>query len=67
MDEPAVTSPIQTPAASPSRLPTWVIVVIVFVVLCCCCFGALGLIIAFLGPIKQQLGLAFLLPLAASI
>jgi hypothetical protein len=67
MVEPAVTPPLQPPAASPSRLPTWAIVVIVIVVLCCCCFGALGLIVAFWGPIQQQLGLAFFLPLATSI
>ena len=44
-------------AAQPAGHPTWVIVLIIVLVSCCCLFGLVGLVIAFGGPLLQELGL----------
>jgi hypothetical protein len=53
--------------ATPAKKPeTWVIIIVVIVVACCCCFGAIGLLLAFGGPILNELGLTSMLPILAA-
>jgi hypothetical protein len=45
------------PAPSPKPTNPWVIVIAAIVVVCCLCFGVLGLLLAFIDPILNELGL----------
>lgn len=54
-------------APQPKKLEPWVIVVVVFVVICCFCFGAIGMLLAFGGPILTEFGLNAILPLLMAI
>ena len=45
------------PPAAPHKTNPWVIVLLVLVLLCCFCIGTLGLLLAFGGPLLNELGL----------
>jgi hypothetical protein len=62
-----MTTPPNMPATQPKKLETWVIVVVVIVVACCFCFGAIGMLLAFGGPILNELKLNAILPLLMTI
>jgi hypothetical protein len=51
------------PAPQPKKLEPWVIIIVIIVVACCFCFGAIGMLLAFGGPILTELGLNAILPL----
>ena len=55
------------PAPQPKKLEPWVIVFVVIVVACCFCFGTFGMLLAFGGPIINELGLYAILPLLMAI
>jgi hypothetical protein len=44
-----------TPASAPKPVNPWVIIIVVIVLVCCFCFGVVGLLLAFGGPILQNL------------
>jgi hypothetical protein len=62
-----MTTPPNVPAAQPKKPETWVIVIVVIMVICCFCFGAIGMLLAFGGPILTELGLNAVLPLLMAI
>jgi hypothetical protein len=43
--------------AAPQKTNPWLVIILVSVVLCCFCIGLIGLLIAFGGPILNELGL----------
>ena len=54
LDTPGAPNPLPT---APQKTPPWVIVIVVVVLLCCFCVGAIGLLLAFGGPILNEMGL----------
>jgi hypothetical protein len=44
------------PAPAPKLTNPWIIAIVIIVVVCCFCFGALGLLLAFIEPILNELG-----------
>jgi hypothetical protein len=62
-----MTTPPNMAAPQPRKLEPWVIVVVVIVVACCFCFGAIGMLLAFGGPILSELGLNAILLLLMAI
>ena len=46
---------------------TWLIALVVILVLCCCCVGAIGLLIAFVPDILNELGIYVLAPALISL
>jgi hypothetical protein len=59
--------PPTMPAPQPKKLEPWVIIIVIIVVACCFCFGAIGMLLAFGGPILTELGLNAILPLLMAI
>jgi hypothetical protein len=55
------------PAPAPKKTHPWIIVIVMLVILCCFCVGAIGLLLAFGGPILNELGLIHVLLPASMI
>jgi hypothetical protein len=55
MGEP--TGAVLTPASTPPKTYHWLNIILGCVILCCFCVGAIGLLLAFGGPILNELGL----------